>query len=486
MTDSTLELVVIGITPVQPTDESTFSQALGKLSITAYDVSVENTSVGVPVGKASGLQPVPELNTILPLSSTPKDGSGNTPTLENSIFQNWSQQKDSKGEPIGDIIPQSVGTALVVINPQLGRSSLNLRLEYCLDNALVESTFEYNASVLTMAVTSQQTDYMNKSPATYFSMPLQKPAAQAVTLNSDGSPPDFDKLVAAIDNALSQDMSKDDKYRKPLAKRDDPLTAAQSAEIASVIAWNRALYPVPQPSADINSMYTTTSDTKPNSDTDNARRQFESDLQTYHTTHDGQATQLANYVFAASAAVKCEAMSSGTCVTPYLAGITFPIETIPPARREKIPQARRETIPPARLRLHTPQLCYSTRTASRRRNLASRFRPRTSMLWAPSIRCKSLWTSGSAPPSTRRRTNCRPTFSRALMRGAWLRKWLLSLRRMTVRHPRLPVAGRERQVKGTRRLHAQTLSRTLWSKSIHTKLRGGWLPWAQLLAQWWT
>ena len=101
-------------------------------------------------------------------------------------------------------------------------------------------------------------------------------------------------------------------------------TAALTEQASSQVALSYSESVFAQPVRDIHQMYTTPGVNKSvDQDDDNAIRQLESDLQTYHTTHDGEATQLANFVFAVSAAVQCESMSTKD-PKPALAGLTFP------------------------------------------------------------------------------------------------------------------------------------------------------------------
>jgi hypothetical protein len=94
------------------------------------------------------------------------------------------------------------------------------------------------------------------------------------------------------------------------------------------MTWNRTLYPLPTPAINIHQMYTlqVVPDTKkaipPSTDSENDRKQFESSLQNYHLTHDSEASRLAGFVFAASAAIACERLSEEAT----MAGISFPVE----------------------------------------------------------------------------------------------------------------------------------------------------------------
>jgi hypothetical protein len=136
----------------------------------------------------------------------------------------------------------SVGTAIILVSPPGGGSTLNLHLEIQRnDLVIVDSTVEYNVDVISMKLVSDQATYMKLPPSTYFALRLEHPNPAAIQLSSDGQPPDFDKLRTAINLALDRDPSTDQKFKLHLECRDDPFSPAESRQIASEITWNRAL-----------------------------------------------------------------------------------------------------------------------------------------------------------------------------------------------------------------------------------------------------
>src|SRR6266480_4524654 len=156
MTDpDPMELVLVKITPVQPTDPTTFRASLAKLSVIAFDVTQDSPAVGAQVGQASGLEAIPDPPIILGGTATkpaakpmltvkPEDGSHATPAPPLLIFQDYNYIPFKPLDPDNTNlnVPQSVGTALVQIKPALKQPSLNLRLEYRMDGALLQSSFE--------------------------------------------------------------------------------------------------------------------------------------------------------------------------------------------------------------------------------------------------------------------------------------------------------------------------------------------------------
>lgn len=141
-----------------------------------------------------------------------------------------------------------------------------------------------------------------------------------LTFPADGQAPNFDDLLSAINLVLAQDPSGGD------LQTLSPLTAAQSRQVAAEIIWNRTLFPPPPLPRPLGDMYTRppvnpsiTGDERDKAEQD--RKKFEGELVAYHATHDAEATRLAGFVFAASAAV----VSEGLSTSATRAGLTFPI-----------------------------------------------------------------------------------------------------------------------------------------------------------------
>ncbi|KUJ20811.1 uncharacterized protein LY89DRAFT_455463 [Mollisia scopiformis] len=313
MSTSTVNLVLVKLVPTQPCKPDVFLSTLKNLTITAYDLDVEDSLVGTEIGTAGGL------TDLAGLLFNPLDGQQHT-KLDNSILQEFSQDTST---PI-PIPPQpySVATAIIIVSPPLGRSKLNLRVQYQLNGALVGTTLDYGVQVIDMSLVPDQKNYFTMPASTYFSLPLQPPSTSTVQLPSDGSAPDFGTLLKAINAALDQDTSPDTSYSQHLETRSTPLTASQSQQLASVITWDRSLYPLPVPSGSLDTIYTLPLSGDSDTDAENSRNQFSSDLSNYYTTYGADATRLANFVYAVSAAITCEQLS----VSANTAGLTFPVE----------------------------------------------------------------------------------------------------------------------------------------------------------------
>ena len=230
MTTPDVQLVIVRLIPIDPCPGADFRKPLEKLKIEAYDLSVSNTSIGALIGAASGLAGVG-----VPLFDSADPNAVYDP-LKTPIFQNFTAFPAT--ENLNHVL-FPVGTAVIVVEPPLNRTTLSLRLEFRLVNVLVGSTIGYNANVLSMSlVPNQDANTKQTSIATYFSLPINAPSYTSIQLPSGGSPPGFSQLLASINAALDQNASTNHELRKPLEVRQDPLTTAQSQEIASANTWN--------------------------------------------------------------------------------------------------------------------------------------------------------------------------------------------------------------------------------------------------------
>lgn len=142
-------------------------------------------------------------------------------------------------------------------------------------------------------------------------LPLPDPAFDAgsgtayLVPPADGSAPSFTDIKNAVDAILAED---------PTGKTDPPdLTAQQCLHIARELVSNRYAAPLPAPSSAVQNLYTTGSD--------DDRKHFESTLQSYYATLDAEASRLAGFIYAWSAALNC----SGITKTDPEAALTFPV-----------------------------------------------------------------------------------------------------------------------------------------------------------------
>jgi hypothetical protein len=163
------------------------------------------------------------------------------------------------------------------------------------------------------------------SVALYLALPTAGagvgPGQAFVDVPSDGSPPNYDALLAAVTTVLNADPGAGFDIKK--------LTVDQCRHIAYEIVWNRALNPLPSIDADTLAQYYTSPGSSGH-DTD--RQQFESNLVTYSTTSNTQADTLAKYVYALSAALQCEQLSKDA----KNAGFAMPILPGAPSATGKV------------------------------------------------------------------------------------------------------------------------------------------------------
>ena len=121
----------------------------------------------------------------------------------------------------------------------------------------------------------------------------------------DGSPPSFSDLGAAVNVILAEDPT----------GRSNPkdLTPPQCLHIARELVSNRYADPLPAPATAVATLYT--------SGSDDDRQHFESSLQAYYSKLEAEATRLAGYIYAWSAALACKALTEAATQ----AALTFPV-----------------------------------------------------------------------------------------------------------------------------------------------------------------
>jgi len=142
-------------------------------------------------------------------------------------------------------------------------------------------------------------------------LPLPDPAFDAgsgttyLVPPADGSAPAFQQIKDAVNAILAED---------PTGLTDPTdLTPIQCKHIAHELVSNRYAAPLPLPPSAVQELYT--------SGSDDDRKHFQSQLQSYYATLDAQAGQLAGYIYAWSAALNC----TGLTANATEAALTFPL-----------------------------------------------------------------------------------------------------------------------------------------------------------------
>ena len=316
------ELIILKLIPTSPVIAATFTRALQGLRIRVFDLTVENSIGGVEIGSAIGV-PVPSH----PLAIV----DGIIPTFENSIIQ------DFVAHDAGDPILKSVATAVIVVDPPTshldhrGTNAFHLRLE--LERAgliILDTNIEYHITTqLMVALSPIQADYLALPASAIIPIPagnlgLEENPIAFVPLKAKGQPPDFNRLVKAINLVLSLNHPTVEHELHRLEVRNTPLTTAQCHQIAAEIVWNRTLFPPPASPLPISDLYTVPENESYIVEaTEQARLKFEGQLFGYRASHDAESLRLAGYVYSASAAIFCERLS----VLATTMELRFPIDT---------------------------------------------------------------------------------------------------------------------------------------------------------------
>lgn len=167
------------------------------------------------------------------------------------------------------------------------------------------------SSALGLAGTSMTLDGSPFGGVVGLYLPLPDPAFDAGSGNTylvppaDGTAPSFDDIKVGVNAILAED---------PTGKTDPPdLTPAQCLHIARELVSNRFADPLPAPSQQVADLYT--------GGKDDDRKHFESALQAYYSKLDAEATRLAGFIYAWSAALACQGLTG----TATQAALTFPV-----------------------------------------------------------------------------------------------------------------------------------------------------------------
>lgn len=323
------QVILVRLVPMKPTDGATFSNYLTNLSIRAFDLSFANSADGTLVGQAQGAW--------IPNSGLNAVGPAFTPANQR-IVQHFSfypvQVNPLPAPPDPDVRLEAVATAIIELNPPPATefNTADLRLEIKQGTQVVAyERLDFNVKVEPNApISNNPLTYIGVDPpAVVLTLPdpgvALDPNAAFVELPPDGTPPKFVPLRDAINKVLAQDPA----GGATLANRS-PLTAAQSRQVAREIIWNRKVAPPPErPNGRrIEDMYThpPTDTAMSNDERDKAemdRKQYEASLLGYYALQNANSERLAQYVFAASAAVWAEQQSA----SPGRVGLRFPVET---------------------------------------------------------------------------------------------------------------------------------------------------------------
>jgi hypothetical protein len=212
------------------------------------------------------------------------------------------------------------------------RSSLSITGQPPLKE-LVHKQFYYNVPVSEGDLPDNPNDFPtipddSGNPIISLHLALSSPGQASATaiLPEDGTAPNFDVLKEEVEKVLEAEPGDTTEDQNLIAN----LTREQSRHIAYEIIWDRMAYPLPVPKSPLDDIYT--GPLTDSSDLSRDRRTFEGDLLGYYVKHNNEADRLANFIFALSAAIWCEAH----CQEAKQAGFYFPVFPDSPGREVKV------------------------------------------------------------------------------------------------------------------------------------------------------
>ncbi|MGB7150688.1 MAG: hypothetical protein WBD45_16130, partial [Terriglobales bacterium] len=336
----------LGSTPPSFTD---YLAQNGGLQIAAYDLSYGNPTTGTLVGTATYSAP----KTLPQTSPTPTPPSGFTPTQASyNAGTGIIQQLDVEpAQYLGAVETESpyytfesVATAIIEFTPASaatffenlklvatwqtgGAQAISITQDYY-NVPLADGPTPLATNFVTMPAGNTIDAWSALSPSVYLTVPPPAtPGSTSFTLPSDGSAPQFDDLLTAVQAILAIDPGG---ATPDLGK----LTFAQCQNIAYEIVWSQQP-PLTTPPEPIEDMYTNPpnngqmmtggSSPTPNQN-EGDRQQFQANLAGYYGLPDANADRLTNFVFSLAAAVACEETSLAATQV-YLEFPTNPAET---------------------------------------------------------------------------------------------------------------------------------------------------------------
>jgi hypothetical protein len=291
--------IVLRLTPPAPIDAADFANDLNNLTVKVYDISFGQPVEGTLIGSAAFQGPALPINPATTIAQ-------HFHILLNPPFEE----------------SDSVATALIAYPaPAHEYVGPDLRVEFLRGAQSIFASREYyNVNVVNIPGPFPP-------PATFQGIPDNEvsafvtlpPVNQPFKLPGDGTPPNFDLLMAAIQTVLAADPGG--------AVNLGSLTPDQCRNIANEIATGGQT-PLPAPPEWLDTMYTDPPNSGTLGDTHEQNRlQFEGQLAGYYGPLDAIAARLTNYVYAVSAAVWCEQQTQAA----NAALVTFPVNPNAPA-----------------------------------------------------------------------------------------------------------------------------------------------------------
>ncbi|MGA8742244.1 MAG: neuraminidase-like domain-containing protein [Terracidiphilus sp.] len=285
--------IVLRLTPPAAVDAATFTTYLNGLTVKVYDESFGQPVDGTLIGSAAFVG-----------APLPPD-----PATHIAQHSHWDSG-------LLMFVSDAVATALIQYPPPAHEYvGPDLRIEFDRGaQTLFASRNYYDVQVTNIPgpfpASNTFQSIADGEVSAFVTLP---PPTQPFNLPGDGTPPNYDQLLAAIQTVLAQDPG--------VAVDLSTLTPDQCQHIAREIVFGGQT-PLPPPPESMDDMYTDPPNTGTFGDShEQDRRQFEGQLAGYYGPLDAVASRLTNYVYAVSAAVWCEDQSKAASS----ALVTFPI-----------------------------------------------------------------------------------------------------------------------------------------------------------------
>lgn len=304
-----MSIIVIRLHPEKPTSGNSFKDYL-----TGLEIKITERSFAHPKGSEAGA-------TVLGTAKFLTEGDPNA-----TIVQHWS---------LGPLPPPGrlpVATAAVLVAspfPFKEYDNPDLRLTITRGTQVVlNQDVNFNVGLAPGPLpAANPMSYAALTPVSlYLALPRGPvglgPGVAYVEVPENGTPPSFQAVYGAVKLVLQKDPQPPTAAGLDVLMRS--LTAQQARHIAEEIVNNRVLDPLPVPPKPLEEMYSGSAETE--------RRQFESDLQTYYTVHNTRAEVLARFIFAMSAALAANQMTTDA----KQVGFSFPILPGLPPNGEKV------------------------------------------------------------------------------------------------------------------------------------------------------
>jgi Tc toxin complex TcA C-terminal TcB-binding domain len=333
----TQALIVLKLLPdkaVPPRDSATgkddgFQSYIRKLSITAWDIGIDDSQNGTRVGEAARGVVLPEPTPLIldeATKATATVASDNeaigqlTSTLANAIFQDQVVE----GEVLQKSYLLSTATALIIATIPSPGSSVNLRFTLERNGLSVPApATEYNIPFVPVPdasalVPRPHSTSLFQTVAAYIQLPPPAVGVSKTTPylqpSTKGQIPTLGQVVEAADLVLANNPAQDPPYTSIKEPQQTAMTEQQATFVATKIAWNRSLSPMPNAgSLPLGDLYTVFSGKTPSGyDATTAAQNlqtFESNLTSYQANFNGDALSFTPLVFAASAAAWCESQT---------------------------------------------------------------------------------------------------------------------------------------------------------------------------------